>query len=197
MKYTKFKKIISSPLAEKILFAVSLVLGSYFTSLALDRELWKKPTLHIFIFALAVIFDAYLLMLLRKMLKRKVFPVIRGAARKLFSAVFRRIMRVAEKFSGNRNGKIFVDGKEERSFAVETRDRKQIKRKKKLPKLGENASEREKARHAYTVFVFKRDKDIPSVLTPSEVAVRLDENGENAEIFTNYNFARYSEEEKN
>ena len=181
-------------MAEKIFFAIALVLGSYFTSLALDRELWKKPTLHIFIFALAAIFDAYLLMILRKMLKRKVFPVIRGAARKLFSSVFRRIMRVAEKFSGNRNGKIFVDGKEERSFVLETRDRKQIKRRKKLPKLGENASEREKARHAYTVFVFKRDKDIPSVLTPSEVAVRLDEKGENAEIFTNYNFARYSEE---
>ena len=68
------------------------------------------------------------------------------------------------------------------------------KEEKNSPNWGENASEREKARHAYTVFVFKRDKDIPSVLTPSEVAVRLDEKGENAEIFTNYNFARYSEE---
>ena len=193
----KFKKIISSPLTEKILFAVALVLGSYFTSLALDRELWKRPTLHMFIFALAAIFDAYLIFVLRKILKRKVFPVIGGAARKLFSSVFRRMMRVAEKFAGNRNGKVFVDGKEERSFAMETRARKQRTGRKKLPRLGENAGEREKARYAYTVFVFKRDKDIPSALTPSEVAVRLDGGGENADIFENYNYARYSEDKEN
>ena len=196
MKKQKFKKIISSPLAEKILFAVALACGSYFTSLALDRELWKRPTFHIFIFALAVLFDGYLFMILKRILKRKVFPAIGTVARKVFSGVFRRIMRVAEKLAGNRSGKVFVDGKEERSFAVETRERKHMRKRKKLPKLAENASEREKARHAYTVFVFKKDKDIPSVLTPSEVAVRLDSTGENADIFKNYNFARYSEEEK-
>lgn len=106
-------------------------------------------------------------------------------------------MRAAEKFAGNRSGKVFLDGKEERSFAIETRERKHTKRKKKLPKLGENASEREKARYAYTVFVFRKDKDIPSALTPSEVAVRLDSGGGNEMIFKNYNFARYSEEKEN
>ena len=79
---------------------------------------------------------------------------------------------------------------------METRERKHRGNRKKLPKLAKDASEREKARHAYTVFVFKKEKDIPSVLTPSEVAVRLDEKGENRDIFINYNFARYSEEEK-
>ena len=79
---------------------------------------------------------------------------------------------------------------------METRDRKNVRQRKKLPRLSKDASEREKARHAYTVFVFKREKDVPSVLTPSEVAVRLDEKGENRDIFINYNFARYSEEEK-
>ena len=194
MKNMKFKKIISSPLAEKILFAVALVCGSYFTSLALDRELWKRPTFHIMIFALSVLFDGYLFFILRKILKRKVFPVIGAAARKLFSTVFRRIMRVAERIAGNRSGKVFVDGKEERSFAVGTRERKHTKKRKKLPVLAENASEREKARYAYTVFVFKKDKDIPSSLTPAEVAVRLDKTGEHRDIFTNYNLARYSEE---
>ena len=195
MKKQTFKKIISSPLAEKILFALALVCGSYFTSLALDRELWKRPTFHIFIFVLAVLFDGYLFMILKRILKRKVFPVIGSAARKLFSGMFRRIMRVAEKLAGNRSGKIFLDGKEERCFVMETHERKHARKRKKLPRLGENASEREKARHAYTVFVFKRDKDIPSALTPSEVAVRLDGTGENRDIFTAYNYARYSEEE--
>jgi hypothetical protein len=131
------------------------------------------------------------------MLKRRVIPAVKNTARKAFSALFRRIGRIAGRFTGNtRNGKIFVEGKEERSFAVETRDRKNVRQRKKLPRLSKDASEREKARHAYTVFVFKREKDVPSVLTPSEVAVRLDEKGENRDIFTNYNYARYSEEKK-
>ena len=79
---------------------------------------------------------------------------------------------------------------------METRERKHNRNRRKLPKLARDASDREKARHAYTVFVFNKEKDIPSVLTPSEVAVRIDEKGENADIFHNYNFARYSKEEK-
>ncbi len=197
MKKMKLKKILSSPLAEKILFALCTVLGAYFTSLALDDRFVQHPVLHIAILVCAVFFDICFFRLLHKMLKRKVLPAVKNTAKKAFSALFRRIGRIAAKFSGTAHGtKIFVEGKDERSFAVETRDRKQTKRKKKLPALPKDASEREKARHAYTVFVFKKDKDIPSVLTPSEVAVRLDRNGENADIFSSYNFARYSQEEK-
>lgn len=197
LKKLDFKKIKSSPLAEKILFAILLVFGAYFTDLALDETLWKRPTLHIFIFICAVFFDACLFRQLHKMLKRKAIPVLKDKVKKAFSALYKRIAKATKKFSGRSgNGKIFVDGKDERSFAVESRDRKQAKRKKKLPALPKNADERQKARHAYTVFVFKKEKDIPSVLTPSEVALRIDEKGENADIFHNYNFARYSKEEK-
>ncbi len=197
MKRMNLKKIRSSPLAEKILFAVCAVLGAYFTNLALDERLLERPTLHILILLCAAFFDICLLRIIHKMLKRRVIPAVKNTARKAFSALFRRIGRIAGRFTGNiRNGKIFVEGKEERSFAVETRDRKNVRQRKKLPRLSKDASEREKARHAYTVFVFKREKDVPSVLTPSEVAVRLDEKGENRDIFTNYNYARYSEEKK-
>ena len=197
MKKINFKKIKASPITEKILFVVLLVLGAYFTDLALDETLWRRPTLHIFIFICAVFFDACLFRLLHKMLKRKAIPVLKDKVRKVFSALYKRIASLTKNFSGHsQNGKIFVEGKDERSFAMETRERKHNRNRKKLPKLAKDANEREKARHAYTVFVFKKDKDIPSVLTPSEVAVRIDEKGENADIFHNYNFARYSKEEK-
>ena len=197
MKKMDLKKIRSSPLAEKVIFIVLAIAGAYFTDLALDEKLLARPVLHILILLCALFFDLSLLRLLHKMLKRRVIPAVKNTARKAFSALFRRIGRIARNFTGNnRNGKIFVEGKEERSFAMETRDRKNAKQRKKLPRLSKDASEREKARHAYTVFVFKREKDVPSVLTPNEVAVRLDEKGEHKYIFTNYNFARYSEEKK-
>ena len=79
---------------------------------------------------------------------------------------------------------------------METRSAKNQKNKKKMPKLSKNPSKREKARYAYTEFVFKKDKNIAPDLTPSEVAVRLDEKRENEEIFINYNIARYSEEKE-
>ena len=75
MKKINFKKIKASPITEKILFVVLLVLGAYFTDLALDETLWRRPTLHIFIFICAVFFDACLFRLLHKMLKRKAIPV--------------------------------------------------------------------------------------------------------------------------
>ena len=197
MKRTKFKKILFSPLAEKILFAVCTVLGAYFTSLALDSRFVQRPILHIMILICAAFFDIVFFRFLHKMLKRRVLPAVKNTARKAFSALFRRIGKIAAKISGNAHGgMIFVEGKDERSFAVETRGRKQTRRKKRVPVLPKNANDREKARHAYTVFVFKKDKDIPSVLTPSEVGVLLDEKREHTDIFNNYNFARYSKEEK-
>lgn len=195
MKKTDLKKIWYSPLFEKLLLAVYLLVGAYFTNLAFDRELWNQYTLHTFIMVLAVFFDILAIRLLRKILKRKAIPMIKQGIAKAFSSVFRRIARITKKASSReRKGKVFVAGKEERSFAIERRRSKNSKSKKKLPKLSKNANERERARYAYTEFVFKKDKDIPSVLTPSEVAVRLDEEGENREIFINYNIARYSEE---
>ena len=194
MKRTNLKKILSSPIAEKLLLAVLLVLGAYFTSLTLDEALRERYTLHTIVFLLALVFDILFLRLLHKALKRKAIPAVKRGARRLFSSVFRRIAKLTERFSRGER-KIFLEGTDERSFALETRGTKQTKTKKRLPKLSKNASARERARHAYAVFVFKKDKNISSALTPSEVAFRLDGAGEHREIFENYNTARYSEEE--
>ncbi|MBE6665398.1 MAG: hypothetical protein E7603_04120 [Ruminococcaceae bacterium] len=195
MKKTNLNRVLHSPWFEKFLLAVYLLLGAYFTNLAFDRELWHRYTLHIFITILAVFFDVLAFQLLRKILKRKAIPMLKQGIAKAFSSVFRRIAKITGRTSlKERDGKIFVEGSEERSFAIERRSAKNSKSKKKMPKLSKNPSEREKARYAYTEFVFKKDKNISSVLTPSEVAVRLDEKGENREIFINYNIARYSDE---
>ncbi len=195
MKKTNVKKILHNPWTEKILAAVCLLLGAYFTDLALDDKLWRQYTLHITITLLAIFFDVLFCRLAHRMLKRKAFPALRQGMQKVFSSFFRRISKIKKRFSSKeRNGKIFVEGKEERSFAIETKSAKISKNKKKMPKLSKNPSKREMARYAYTAFVFRKDKNISSVLTPSEVAVRLDEKGENREIFINYNIARYSEE---
>lgn len=195
MKKIKLKNFFRSHWFEKILLTIYLILGAYFTDLALNDELWRKYTLHICITIAAIVFDVLFFRLAHKILKRKVLPAIRQGIRKAASSVFRRIAKLTGKISPkNSNGKIFVEGKEERSFSFEIRNAKTAKNKKKMPKLPKNPTERERARYAYTAFVFKKDKNISPVFTPSEVAVRLDEKGENSEIFTNYNFARYSED---
>ena len=195
MKKRNLKAMLRAPWFEKILFAVYLLLGAYFTNLALDDKLWQRYTLHIMITALALFFDILFFRLTHRILKRKVIPTIRQGIRKASSFVFRRIKNLARKVSSQtRNGKIFVEGTEERHFVMEKRNVKNIGKKKKMPKLSKNPTARERARYEYTAFVFKKDKNIPSVLTPSEVAVFLDEKGENREIFENYNVARYSEE---
>ena len=197
MKKQNLKKFLHSPLAEYLLLAAYLLVGAYFTNLAFDRELWKQYTLHIFITLLALFFDGLAFRLIRKILKRKAIPMLRQGLAKAVSSVFRRFGKIKGIFfAQERNGKIFVNGKEERSFALETRSTKNSKSKKKMPKLPKNPSEREKARYAYTEFVFKKDKNIAPDLTPSEVAIRLDEKRENEEIFINYNIARYSEEKE-
>lgn|GEM_PF-1480537 len=197
MKSTKWKRLFSSGIMEKIWLAVLLLASAYFTSLALDDELWRKPTLHICVFLLAAVFDTVFLRLLHKVLKRKAIPAAKRGVKRFFSSVARGLSRLAGRIApASRGGKIFLKGEDERSFAWESAQHREAQVRKKLPRLPKNASEREKARHAYTVFVFKRDKNIPAVLTPSEVACRLDAGGENSEIFENYNIARYSEEEK-
>lgn len=189
------KKLFYSPLFEKLLLVIYLILGAYFTNLMFDRELWNQYTLHTLIMVIAVFFDILAFRLLRKILKRKAIPMIKQGIAKAVSSVFRRIAKITgKKTSRERREKLFVVGKEERSFAIERRSSKNSKSKKKLPKLSKNPSERERARYVYAEFVFKKDKDISPVLTPSEVAVRLDKKGENREIFINYNIARYSEE---
>ena len=99
MKKFSFKKFASSSVGEKILFAVFLVGGAYFTDLSLDEELWRRPTLHILIFICALFFDILLIRLLHKMLKRKVIPVIRRATRKAFSSRSDRISHTVCAFS--------------------------------------------------------------------------------------------------
>ena len=196
MKKRNLKAMLRALWFEKILFAAYLLLGAYFTNLALDDTLWKRYTLHITITVLAIFFDVLFFRLAYRILKRKVIPSIRQGIRKASSFVSRRIRNLTGKLSSRtRNGKIFVEGTEERRFVMEKRNVKNSGKKKKMPKLSKNPTARERARYEYTAFVFKKDKNIPSVLTPSEVAVFLDEKGENREIFTNYNVARYSEEE--
>ena len=196
MKKRNLKAMLRAPWFEKILFAAYLLLGAYFTNLALDDTLWKRYTLHITITVLAIFFDVLFFRLAYRILKRKVIPSIRQGIRKASSFISRRIRNLSGKLSSRtRNGKIFVEGTEERRFVMEKRNVKNSGKKKKMPKLSKNPTARERARYEYTAFVFKKDKNIPSVLTPSEVAVFLDEKGENREIFTNYNVARYSEEE--
>lgn len=190
----RFKKL--SPRAEKIVCAVSLLIGLLLTWASLQKQLQKFYLLHMVVFVLAAAADIVFFRLLYVILKRKALPFLSEKIKTAFSFVFRNILRLAGKVTEKYRpkDKIFIAGENERSFAIEINTNKVAKSRKKLPKLAKDASERERIRYEYTCFVFKRDKNISSVLTPNEVALRLDENGENRAIFENYNEARYFEE---
>jgi hypothetical protein len=87
-----------------------------------------------------------------------------------------------------------MEGKSERTFVFETHTSGTGQTKRRLPRLTKNASEREKIRYEYICYVFKKDKNISSTLTPNEVGHYLDETGEDHAIFENYNEARYTDE---
>ncbi|MBQ8497893.1 MAG: hypothetical protein IJ489_10640 [Clostridia bacterium] len=189
-----YKKL--SPKTGKIVCAIFLVVGLGLTWASMQKEFQKYYLLHMIVFFLAMTVDIVFLRLLYVILKRKALPFLAEKAKKAFSLVFRHIFRFADKITEKYRpkDKIFIAGENEHSFAIEINTNKVAKSRKKLPKLAKDASERERIRYEYTCFVFKRDKNISSVLTPNEVALRLDENGENRVIFENYNEARYSEE---
>lgn len=189
-----FKKL--SPKTENILCAIFFTIGFALTFLSLQKEFQKYYLLHMIIFIIAMASDILFFRLLYVILKRKALPFLTEKVKNAFSFVFRHIFRFANKIGEKYRpkDKIFIAGENERSFAFEINTAKTIKNRKKLPKLAKDASEREKIRYEYTCFVFKHDKNIPSVLTPNEVALKLDANGDNKEIFENYNEARYSVE---
>ena len=194
MRLKPFKKL--SPKTENILCVVFFAIGAVLTFLSLQQEFQKYYLLHMIVFFLAMAMDFCFLYLLYRILKRKALPLFAEKTKRAFSFLFRRLFRFASKIGEKYRpkDKIFIAGESERSFAIQIRTSKNARSRKKLPRLAKDAGEREKIRYEYTCFVFKHDKNIPSVLTPNEVALRLDTNGENRELFENYNEARYSDE---
>ena len=128
-------------------------------------------------------------------MRKNEIPNVLGGLGKIFAAAFRRIARIVERVSDTiHKDKNLVEGRSERSFVFETHSADTGRSKRKLPRLGKNATERERIRHEYAVYVFRKDKNISCALTPNEVEARLDETGEDHMIFAKYNEARYEEE---
>ncbi len=182
---------------KKCLLAVYFVCGGTCTFELTVERIRENQNLYAIMTVLAIVFDVLFFKTLFFLLKQKALPQAVNALGKLFSAVFKRIGTLVEKvsdvFSQNKD-KTFVEGKNERTFVFEVRSDKAGQVRRKLPKLSKNANERERIRYEYTCYVFKRDRDISSSLTPNEVGAYLDETGEDKPIFDNYNTARYTKE---
>ena len=190
------KKHTLSQRAQLILLAVSFCIGVPTTYWLTDGELRKIHWLYALIVLIAVISDAAFVRLLLSLLHRKkVFSKAIGAIGRVLKAVGRRVSRVAEKTFGSlfSKNKTFIGGKRERAFVIESHEKQEKTRRRKMPRLPKNATEREKIRYEYVSYVFGKDRDIPSSLTPNEVGARLDPKGEDAELFKLYNGARYAE----
>ena len=189
-------KKISSKL-KKFLLAVYFVLGGTFTFELTVERVRENQNLYDIMTVLAIVFDVLFFKTFFSLFKEKALPTIMTAVGKVFYAVFRRIgklvERVSDALSPNKD-KTFMDGKSERTFVFETHTGGAGRTARKLPKLPKDATDRQKIRHEYTCYVFKKDKNISSALTPNEVALRLDENGEDRELFERYHEARYTEE---
>jgi hypothetical protein len=189
------KKI--SPKLKNFLLAVYFVLGGTFTFELTVERVRENTNLYAIMTVLAIVFDALFFKLFFSLFKEKALPTVMTAVGKVFYAVFRRIGRLVEKvndaLSPNKD-KTCMDGKSERTFVFETHTGGAGQTRRKLPKLQKDATERQKIRYAYTCYVFKKDKNMSSALTPNEVALQLDENGEEKTLFENYNEARYTEE---
>ena len=186
-----------SPKLKKLLLAVYFVLGGTFTFELTVERVRENQNLYAIMTVLALVFDILFFKTLFSLFKEKALPTVMTAVGKVFSAVFRHIGRLVEKvsdaFSPNKD-KTFMDGKSERTFVFETHTSGAGQARRKLPKLPKDATDRQRIRHEYACYVFKKDKNISSALTPNEVGERLDETGEDREIFESYNDARYTEE---
>ncbi len=178
----------------KLLLAAYFVLGGTFTFYLGVERVQENKELYAITTVLAIVFDFLFFKTLFSLFGRRAMETVTKRAGKLFSVLFRGIGKLCE-LVGDAflpKDRTFVEGKSERSFVFETHGGEGgVKRK--LPKLPKNASDREKIRHAYTVYVFKKDKNISGALTPSEVARRLDAPREDAPVFERYNDARYTE----
>ncbi len=190
------KKLKQSKTFQKLLLAVWFVLGGTCTfELGVDR-IQENKNLYAIMTILAVVFDFLFFKTLFSLAKERAFPMLAKTAGKTLAFLFRGLAKLAEKVSDtfSREHKTFMEGKNERSFVFEMHHKQAEGEKRKLPKLGKDASEREKIRHAYASYVFRKNKNVSSALTPNEVARELDRDGEDREIFEMYNEARYTEE---
>ncbi len=190
------KKRIQSKTVQKCLLAVWFVLGGTCTfELGVDR-IREDVNLYAIMTVLAVVFDFLFFKTLFSLMRERALPKLMKTAGKTFSYLFRRLARLAEKVSDafSRENKTFMDGKNERTFVFEVHHKHADESRRKLPKLSRDASEREKIRYAYAAYVFRKNKNISSALTPNEVAYELDRAGEDREIFESYNEVRYTEE---
>ncbi len=185
-----------SPRMRKLLLAVYFVLGGTFTFELTVEHVRENTNLYAVMTVLAIIFDVLFFKTLFSLARERALP---GAVKKIgraFSVLFRQLEKIIDKMSEPflPKDKTFMEGKNERSFVFEVHNKQAANARRKLPKLSKTASKREKLRHAYTVYVFAKNKDISSSLTPNEVRCELDTTGENADIFENYNQVRYTKE---
>ena len=185
-----------SVLIQKISLALYFIFGGTFTFyLSVDR-IREKEYLYVGCGVMAIVLDLLFFRTLFALMKKGELPNVFAGVGKLFSIVFRSVARLTEKISDAvHKDKIIVEGKTERAFVFETHASSSVRARKKLPHLARNASERERIRHEYAVYVFKRDKNIPSHLTPQEVERRLDETGEDHAVFERYQIVRYGEQD--
>ena len=181
----------------QFLLAVCFVLGGTFTFELSVERIQANQYLYASMAVLAIVFDFWFFKILFFLLNQRAIPQALTSISKMFSTVFQYIGRIVERVSdaiSPNKDKTFMEGKSERTFVFETYTSGTGQSRRKLPKLSKNASDREKIRYAYTCYVFKKDKNISSALTPNEVEHYLDETGEDHEIFENYNEARYTDE---
>ncbi|MBQ9748399.1 MAG: hypothetical protein IJV98_06410 [Clostridia bacterium] len=177
---------------QKLLLAAYFVFGGTFTFYLTVDRVRDDPYLYAGCAAAAIALDTLFFKNLFSLMHRRELPNVFSGLGKLFSAVFRGVARLAERISDAvHKEKTIVEGKSERTFVFETHTGGAERRRRRLPKLARDANERERIRYEYTVYVFKRDKNIPASLTPNEVERRLDETGEDHAVFERYNGARY------
>lgn len=179
--------------AKKILLPISFVIAFGLSFVLSFERLREMKLCFMLLFFAAVAADILFLMLLNALLKRTLYPKIKSGFSRMAGALTRRMRHLAAKVTGrvSDGSKVFLEGKNERSFVFEIYERKQHKIHRKLPKLSKNADEKEKIRYEYAAYVFRKDKDISPMLTPNEVEKQLDETGEDHMIFKRYNDARY------
>ena len=178
---------------KKILLPIFFVVAFGLSFLLSFERLREMKLLFMLLFFAAMAADILFWMLLNAILRRTLYPKIKNGMTRMGHAIVKRVGRLIAKASGrfSDGNRVFLNGKNERTFVFEFTENKVQKNHRRMPKLSKNADEKEKIRYAYTAYVFKKDKDIDASLTPSEVEKRLDETGEDHAVFERYNAVRY------
>ncbi len=183
------------PRLERFLLAVWFVLGGSATFYLTVDRIRENRELYALVAIAAFLFDGLFFKTFFSLIRQKELPEVFKLAGNALFVLLRAVGKLSERISDtvHRSEKHLVDGKHERSFVFETHEKNERIRRRKLPKLPKNADEKAKIRHAYTAFVFEKDRDIPSHLTPHEVEARIDPKHDRKELFSAYDAARYSE----